>query len=57
VNAEAAGVRRAVYAAYIATGATTSDDTLFELLIDRALHAKYEARPSWPPVYRRWPAS
>jgi hypothetical protein len=57
VDAEGTGVRDAVYAAYVATGATTSNDTLFELLIDRALHAQYEARPSWPPVYRRWPAS
>ena len=40
-----------------ATAASTSNDTLFELLIDRALHAEYEPRPSWPPVYRRWPAS
>ena len=56
IDAEAMGVREAVYAAYVATGATTSDDTLFELLIDRALHARYGPRPSWPPVYRRWPA-
>jgi hypothetical protein len=55
-NAEADGVRDAVYAAYVATGAHTSDDTLFELLIDRALHAKYEARGSWPPAYTRWRA-
>jgi hypothetical protein len=53
-DAEADGVRPAVYAAYVATGATTSDDTLFELLIDRALHAEYEPRPSWPPTYHRW---
>ena len=57
VYAKGTGVRDAVYAAYVATGATTSNDTLFELLIDRALHAQYEARPSWPPVHRRWPAS
>jgi hypothetical protein len=56
VDAESFGVRDAVHAAYVATGATTSNDTLFELLIDRALHAKYEARPSWPPTYRRWRA-
>lgn len=53
-NAEADGVREAVYAAYVATGAHTSNDTLFELLIDRALHAKYGPRPSWPPDYSRW---
>jgi Pyridoxamine 5'-phosphate oxidase len=57
VNAEATGVRDGVYAAYIATGATTSNDTLFELLIDRALHAQYGPRPSWPPDYRRWSPS
>jgi hypothetical protein len=56
VDAESFGVRDAVYAAYVATGATTSNDTLFELLIDRALHAKYQERPSWPPDYRRWRA-
>ena len=27
---------------------------LFELLLERALHAKYESRPSFPPVYTRW---
>jgi hypothetical protein len=53
-NAEADGVRDDVYAAYVATGAFTENDTLFELLIDRALHAKYGPRPSWPPVYTRW---
>jgi hypothetical protein len=55
-DAEGKGVRDAVYAAYTATGATTSNDTLFELLVDRALHAKYQGRPSWPPDYSRWPA-
>ena len=48
-------VRQIVYDTYVATGAFTSDDTLFELLLDRALHAKYGPRPSWPPVYTRWP--
>ncbi len=47
-------VREVVYAAYVATGAFTSDDTLFELGLERALHAKYGPRPSWPPVYTRW---
>jgi hypothetical protein len=47
-------VRRIVYEAYIATGAFTSDDTLFELWLERALHAKYGPRPSWPPVYTKW---
>jgi Pyridoxamine 5'-phosphate oxidase len=45
-------VREVVYAAYTATG----NDTLFELWLERALHAKYGPRPSWPPVYMRWPA-
>ena len=47
-------VRQVVYEAYTATGAFTSNDTLFELLLDRALHAKYGPRPSWPPVYTKW---
>jgi hypothetical protein len=49
-----AEVRRIVYATYTATGASTSDDTLFELGLERALHAKYGPRPSWPPAYTRW---
>ena len=49
-------VRRIVYETYTATGAFTSDDTLFELLLERALHAKYGPRPSWPPVYTKWTA-
>jgi hypothetical protein len=56
VDAEDTGAREPVYAAYTATGSTTSDDTLFELLVDRALHAQYEGRPSWPPTYSRWRA-
>jgi hypothetical protein len=52
-----AGVRQIVYDAYTATGAFTSDDTLFELGLERALHAKYGPRPSWPPAYTRWAAS
>lgn len=51
-----AGVRQIVHATYTATGAFTSNDTLFELLLERALHAKYETRPSWPPIYTRWSA-
>ena len=50
-------IRRTVYETYTATGAFTSDDTLFELLLERALHAKYGARPSWPPVYTKWIAA
>ena len=49
-----AAVRAVVYEAYTATGAFTSNDTLFELWLERALHAKYGPRPSWPPVYTRW---
>jgi hypothetical protein len=47
-------VRRVVYEAYTATGAFTSNDTLFELWLEVALHAKYGPRPSWPPVYTKW---
>ncbi len=52
-----AGIRQVVYDAYTATGASTSDDTPFELRLDRALHAKYGPRPSWPPAYTRWTAA
>jgi hypothetical protein len=38
-------------------GTTTGEeDVLFELLLDRALHAAYGPRPSWPPTYTRWRA-
>jgi hypothetical protein len=47
-------VRRIVHDAYVATGAFTSDDTMFELWLERALHAKYGPRPSWPPTYTKW---
>lgn len=49
-----AGVREIVYAAYTATGAFTSNDTLFELWLEHAMHAKYGPRPSWPPAYSHW---
>lgn len=52
-----AGVRQIVYDAYTATGAFTSNDTLFELWLERVLHAKYGPRPSWPPVYTKWSAA
>jgi hypothetical protein len=42
---------RAAYAAPI----QTDDEVLFELLVERALLATYGPRPSWPPVYARWP--
>ena len=51
-----AAVRQIVYDAYTATGAFTSNDTLFELWLERVLHAKYGPRPSWPPVYMKWSA-
>jgi hypothetical protein len=51
---DAQAIRQAVYEVYTATGAFTSNDTLFELLLERALHAKYGPRPSWPPVYTKW---
>ena len=57
VRVDDGAVRAVVYEAYTATGAHTSDDTLFELLLDRALHAKYGPRPSWPPVYSTWRAA
>ena len=47
-------VRDVVYEAFTATGASTSNDTLFELWLERALHASYGRPPSWPPVYTRW---
>jgi hypothetical protein len=42
---------RAAYTAPI----QTDDEVLFELLLERALLATYGPRPSWPPVYTRWP--
>jgi hypothetical protein len=47
-------VRQVVYEVYTATGAFTSNDTLFELVLERVLHAKYGPRLSWPPVYTKW---
>ncbi len=49
-------IRRMVYEVYTSTGAFTSNDTLFELMLDRVLHARYEGRPSWPPKYTKWSA-
>ena len=49
-------IRDIVYETYAATGAFTTDDTLFELFLERALHAEYESRPSWPPKYTKWRA-
>jgi hypothetical protein len=50
-------LREHVLDVYLAQGTTTQDDTLFELLIDRAMWAKYAGRPSWPPDYTNWRAS
>lgn len=48
------GERARVYGTYTSQGTFTTDDTLFELLPDRALHAAYEARGTWPPRYTKW---
>jgi hypothetical protein len=46
-----------VMATYLAQGVSSSgDEVLFELRLDRALHAAYGPRPSWPPTYARWSA-
>jgi len=46
--------------AYLATGATSSDDEIyFEFLIERALLAVYKSRTppdNWPPKYTKWAA-
>src|SRR3990172_4567141 len=44
VRVDDLAVRKIVYDVYTATGAHTSDDTLFELLLERALHSKYGPR-------------
>jgi hypothetical protein len=44
----------AVRAAYTAP-IQSADEALFELRIERVLLATYGPRPSWPPVYTRWP--
>jgi hypothetical protein len=49
-------LRQHVLDVYLAQGTTTQNDTLFELLVERALHAEYEGRPSWPPTYTTWTA-
>jgi hypothetical protein len=48
--------RSDVYDTYTAQGTFTTDDTLFELLPERALYAAYAERSSWPPTYSRWSA-
>jgi len=52
-----AALRAHVYEVYTAQGTTTGEeDPLFELSIERALHAAYKSRGpgSWPPTYTRW---
>ncbi len=49
-------MRKIVYDVYTATGAHTSDDTLFELRLERALNSRYGPRPSWPRAYTKWRA-
>jgi hypothetical protein len=45
----------AVLAAQQAVGVNTGpNELLFELHVERAMHAKYGPRPSWPPVYTKW---
>jgi general stress protein 26 len=41
---------------YLAQGTTSEDHTLFELLVERALHVPYGPRPSPPLRYERWQA-
>ena len=50
-------VEAAVLEVYLAQGTTSEDHTLFELLLDRALHVPYGPRPSGPLAYERWQAS
>ncbi len=49
-DADTIAAVRATYTAPI----QSSDETLFEFLIERALLATYSTRPSWPPTYTRW---
>jgi len=48
--------RSHVYDTYTAQGTSTTDDTLFEMLPERALHSAYAELGSWPPIYTRWRA-
>lgn len=46
-------------ATYLASGATTQDDTMFELLLERVMYARYRPRSegnTWPPDYLKWAA-
>jgi len=50
-DADVIALVRAAYHAPI----QTADEVLFEFEIERALLATYGPRPSWPPIYTRWP--
>ena len=41
---------------YHAPSGDRSEETLFEFDLIRAMGARYEARPSWPPAYTKWRA-
>ena len=57
VRVDDPAARAAVSAAVAAQGTTHGEhDILFDLRIERALHAKYEGCPSWPPAYQVWKA-
>lgn len=47
-------VRWATFAEEMPEMAAAGGEQVFELLLERALWAKYGPRPSWPPVYTRW---
>jgi hypothetical protein len=47
-------IRDLVYKTYTTTGAFTTEDTLFEMFLERVLLAEYGPRPSWPPTYTKW---
>ena len=50
-----AATRTSVRAATVAN-VGEPEETLFKLDMERALYAKYEMRPQWPPVYTTWRA-
>jgi hypothetical protein len=46
--------RDGVHEALTSTGVSTSNDTLFELSLERVMLASYSPPRSWPPLYRKW---
>jgi hypothetical protein len=56
VVCEDEGIAAAVRAEYGATYQTPSEETLFELRIERVLVATYDDSSTWPPVYTKWSA-